>query len=316
MDERPKVLHVWDIGGNGAALAKVMGHDCIHRASNDPYHGTRMYSDRFVVRGGPRWFYAQAWWRARSADLLHIHGGHRMAERLAVRKMDYERPYPSEGGMVMGRDIVPRKPYILHYHGSDVWDHQSGSRRIAELGAARILVSTPDLLKLEYEKEPTYVPTPIDTGLFARRDIPNNNRGLAILIGDQGRDDTLRRLREYGFGDIEWTFRRRQYGHGSHGSITMHKDMPAMLSKYQYYCDFKWNRVHNKWHEATSQTALECMSLGMSTILHDGSVRDTLPDEHRLENVAERIGEIHREAMETRGMMVDGTGRAVPKGRA
>ena len=174
----PRVLHVGSTAGVGAALAYHMGHDCMHRRSHDPYNSTGMYDCGYLVggshRGAAKLFMMRAAWRARQgADLLHVHVGHDVA-RTVSKWAD--------------------KPYILHYHGTDVRGVPPHMRADTERKAKAVLVSPEYLLHETYAVEPVHIPNPIDTKLFHPYDIPQNNRGLAILTENQTERDTLERL--------------------------------------------------------------------------------------------------------------------------
>lgn len=273
-----RVLHVWSTAGVGAALAHHNGHDCIMREKFDPYHQSKMYNSRFVTRSPVKdvwWFYAAAAWRSLRADLLHIHGGHRVAELMAR----------------LG------KPYIIHYHGTDARHIRPEIRARAELGAKRILVSTQDLLRCVYAQEPIWCPNPVDTQFFAPRAIPQNGRGLTFVSADQDVEATKQRLDEFGYGDIEWDFRRRYSPQIKNSKKVKYRDMPDIMSQYEYYSDVKQNLETKRWYDTDSKTALEAMSLGLKVIRNDGSVSDTLQARHRLDNSAAMVMSIYEEVI-------------------
>ena len=217
------------------------------------------------------WFYLRMCKCCLGVDILHVHGGNIMKH---LRR-------------------VVSTPYILHYHGSEVRESPPTSRALLENGAKAIIVATPDLLGYEYAKKPHYLPTIINTELFAPRDIPSNNRGLINLTPNQDVPHTMSRLREYGFGDVEWDIVQREYDTTRRQPRVMYKDMPAHLSQYEYYSGIAWDGAEGIWPEADSKTALESMSLGIKVVRYDGSISSRLPDRHHPENVIPKLRAIY-----------------------
>ena len=277
-----RVLHVGSTAGVGAILSYANNHKCVMRALHDPYLQSATYGATMtnfpIRRGGATWFYVQAIRIARHADLLHIHGGHTMAERM---------------------HRATHKPYILHYHGTDARGVPPVKRARAERLAARLLVSTEDLLYEKYEHAPVWLPNPIDTALFRPRSRPCDNKGLAILLNGQTEHDTMERLKRYGYDSIDWTFRYRWHdARRLNPDKMLYPEMPGLLASYQYYCDMKQDHTTKSWYTGVSKTALEALAVGCQVITHDGRMLDGLPDEHRLENVAQRIQGIYNEVIE------------------
>ena len=273
------VLHVWDCAGVAACLAHHSGphHSVIKRKILDPYGQISIYDAKWVTRASSARFYTMAAWRAMHASILHVHGGHRMLSRL--------RHIP----------LVGRKPHILHYHGTDVRANPPSDRATTERSASRVIVATPDLLDYEYARKPEWLPNPIDTTLFAPRRIPNNNLGLVNMLPGQTIEATLERLDNFGFGDIDWDFvQRHRDPNIKNPRKVMYANMPDHLAKYEWYCGLVREPANGKWPSADSRTALEAMSLGVKVIRHDGSVRDTLPPEHRVENVVAQLRAIYK----------------------
>lgn len=109
--------------------------------------------------------------------------------------------------------------------------------------------------------------------------------------------DTMSRLREYGFGDVEWNVVQREYDTTKRQRRVMYKDMPAYLSQYEYYSGLGWDGAEGIWPQADSRTALECMSLGVKVVRYDGSVSSRLPDMHSSENVVPKLRAIYDSVM-------------------
>lgn len=272
-----RVLHVWSVTGIAAMLAHFGGprHKVVMSARFDPYNQSSIYDPAYLTRApgimDAPWFYLVLLRRSIGADLLHIHGQISMAKKL--------------------RHL--HKPYIQHYHGRDVLHVSPKCRKQVEQGATRILVSTPNLLSYEYAQTPQWLPNPVDTNLFSRRRIPQNNKGLVHLISKQDRDMTLQRLNEFGYGDVEWDFIYRGNEPGVRHMKVSYADMPAHLAQYEYYGAPVHDWRTNVWLQADSKTGLEAMALGLKVIRYDGSVRDTLPPEHRVENVVAKLHDIY-----------------------
>ena len=152
------------------------------------------------------------------------------------------------------------------------------------------------MLECKYAQDPIWLPTIVDTELFAARRIPRTGRGLAIMLPGRLQRRTASRLHEFGFSDIEWEFVGRKYGlHDPNRTVVRYEDMPKYLSKYEYF--FGGGGVRDPatklWLCADSKTALEAMSLGVKTIRYDGSVRDTLPEQHTPPRVLEKLCAIY-----------------------
>lgn len=250
---------------------RMRGHDShvIILDRFDPFRISSCY-DTKVVRNSVVRFYLKALWMSRHADIVHLHD---IARRLHF-----------------WRRIYAKKPLILHYHGSQARDTPYETRAKWERYADAILLSTPDLLDHKYLKPPMYVPNPIDTDLFAPRDIPHNNRGLVIMKKGQTRHDTLYLLKENGFGDIEWECKER-------GNVPYPK-MPDYLSTYEWYGDIVI--LHGKLFHPHSMTGLQAMSLGVKTIDYNFKVCDTLPEQHQMAYAAEKLDSIYAAALEAK----------------
>lgn len=291
-----RVLYCWDTAGISSIINHYMGQAYDHtgtvimRRSHDPYGISAYYSPscRLVGKGvgGTRAFYLATVMASPRQDILHICAG-----------MKY---------MGLFKKISMGGKAVLHYHGSDVRDVPYESRTDAERHADHILVATPDLLDYKYGMEPTYVPNPVDTGLFSPSVIPDNNRGLVFMKPGQKQEPTLQRLRDLGFGDIEWDLATRSYDvnvmatvpetsflHLGRFNKIQYRDMPVLLSQYRYYGEIYHNVASDSWYTVDSTTGLQALSLGLTVVRHDGSVAKKLPPEHRPEEVAVRVKTVY-----------------------
>lgn len=122
---------------------------------------------------------------------------------------------------------------------------------------------------------------------------------------------TMVRLRDLGFRDVEWDVVPRSYDTQMINSMSassvlrsdgfarvQYRDMPEVLSRYQYYGEMYWNGDAREWYMADSSTGLQAMSLGLRVVRPDGSVARGLPDAHRPENVAARVRAVYDALLE------------------
>lgn len=280
------IIHIKDMASVAHVISKQQksqGHNSrvIILGRFDPFGISSVYPDTTVVRSSVYWFYLKALWMSRHADVIHLHD---IARRLSFWKRMYSK-----------------KPLILHYHGSQARDTPYRIRARWERHADVILLSTPDLLEHKYLRHPTYIPNPIDTDLFATRDIPQNNRGLVHMKQDQTKHETLSLLKEHGFGDIDWEC--IEWSRSAHHSAqnTLYSDMPNHLSSYEWYGDI--NIIHGKLSSALSMTGLQAMSLGVKTISHSFDVYDTLPEQHQMTHAVKKLDSIYAAALESKQRM-------------
>ena len=182
------------------------------------------------------------------------------------------------------RLLQRKKKIIMHYHGSMIRANLKGSwRKKWEQLVDVILVSTPDLLEFDYEKQPYYIPNAIDTDLFARREIPENGKCYTSLKRTDTESDFLRRMERHG---IKFDFDIVKPNSGYYDGIRR-QDMPDWLSGYEAYADIPmWQ---DKVIKAHSVTGLEALSLGMKVINWNYEIETGLPDFHRPENVVKEV---------------------------
>ncbi len=270
-----KILHVWDIAGVAGILSKWqrrIGHDSsvIMRASFDPFEIARHYGCS-LTPGGTTMFYLLAHAKAMSfrPDVIHLHEVTR-----AIRLWR----------------LIRKCRMVLHEHG--MWSRNTPLReRFPVYGHVdRILVAMPQMTKYGHPEPPVYVPIPVDTDLFAPRDIPKNNRGLCLMQGTQTERRTLEILAEHGYGDIDWecVVRGNKMVHDGRKN-SLYRDMPDTLSRYEYYADVRVMADGSVLRDYSS-TALQAMSLGVSvTGGPDFNMHDTLPDRHKPENIVANL---------------------------
>jgi hypothetical protein len=296
-----RILHVWDQAGVACILAKYQrrqgySSSVLRVKGQDRYGINKFYSD-LIIFSSEQDFIQRSLREADSAQLIHVHS-----------RIDVIAPLRERYGN--------SKKIILHYHGTDIrgfspptvyqkrsWlgnilpsskflmkkliRRKSGSttrNRRAQLAADRILVSTPDLLKLV--KWANYLPNPVDIEHF-RPDDNRLNRGKRAL--------TIRSE----VTDIEWaldyckrnnvdldieTYDRTQ-------NPVMYQDMPSFLKRYNTYVDIRL--VNGKILENLSKSALESLACGLEVLDYRLHYLRGLPSEHDPSAVLSKLAKIY-----------------------
>ena len=262
-----KILHVWDQASTASVIAKwqrKIGHQTavIKNSKHDKLKDTSYYGG-FIPKN-KYLFVLQAIKMAKKFDIIHLHDAWFMVVPLKI--------------------LYPKKKIIMHYHGSMVRDELKGkSMRLKwEKLVDSIIVATPDLIELEYSKQPYYIPNPVDTELFCTQNIiANEDYGLILLKKNQSLSRT------------------RQELHKRHPDIDLftlnekveYSEFPNILAHYSYYVDLPI--INGKLIHANSVTGLQAMSMGLKVISWDYSITNSLPDYHRPENVVREIDKIY-----------------------
>lgn len=265
-----RILHVWDQAGVSCVIARKQAEDhetrVIKRDGFDPFGIMEYYGHKqkkCVV--GSR-FVTYAVGIARDFDVIHVHSMFRMVPAL--------------------RKKYPDKKIVLHYHGSDAMRTPMDVREGYEAFADLLLVSTPDLLR--YVPFAEYLPNPVDTVLFHRREVGPPDR--AVYLGKKAAFRYAKHVVDMSSQDV--------------GLMPMFSDlapveydnMPYTLSRYGMYVDVKRDGSGGfASSDVTSLTALQALSLGMRVMCSDGFVMEGLADIHRPENVVRRLHELYRQ---------------------
>lgn len=146
----PRTLHLFDCADVGATLVRAARSEGLpwsylpaRDTSNDGTGG----GGRIRRFGGVAAWTARRWSLSLPADLLHIHFGTRA--RIAAR--------------------WPRRPFVLHFHGTDIREFyrdplQRANIQWAADTAKAVLYATPDLAEYAHEARPDarYLPNPVD----------------------------------------------------------------------------------------------------------------------------------------------------------
>lgn len=254
-----RILHVWNTAGVASVIAKFM--DRLFGTKSLVVH-RRAFDPFGVTTYGELWycgakiFALKCLMLARKFDIIHVHSFDKLIPYLKL--------------------LYPNKPIVLHYHGSDVRGKWLLKRKYWS-NADTILYSTLDLMDNETPKNAIYVPNPVDTDLFYP--LHENKRKPKSAIAFNYHLDMNKAVyyaKKYGLSlDI------------LERSIP-HKDMPSKLNEYEYYVD-------QTEIPSLSKTALEALACGLKVIRWDGEIIEGFPEEHRPENVAQKIWKLYKE---------------------
>jgi len=258
-----KILHIWNTAGVGSIIAKYMDKTfgteswVIMRKRFDKF-GFTTYGECWDCRG--KIFTLKSLLKARKYDLIHVHAFDRIVPLLKL--------------------LYPKKPVVLHYHGTDIRGKAEERKRYYRK-ADFIIVSTPDLL--ETLPDATYIPNPVDTELFYPRNIYEPKTSFHISY----RADELAKkyAKQYNL---------KLYIHDRETAPIPHIKFPDVLSKYEYYIDVK-RFIDGKIATALSKTALEALACGLKVINWNGEiVHPPLPQQHLPEEVCSRVFKIYK----------------------
>lgn len=182
------------------------------------------------------------------------------------------------------------KKVVLHYHGSD----------INELSRAKskwriFCRSMSDLIifnGIEMEKQiitirnipKKYLPNPIDTNLFHPKNQKQNGR-VSIVSSNLDKEKTIDSIQKLGKTEIIDL---------DHVQIP-YRFMPNVLSKYEIYVDIKIMPWGQELVDL-STTALQALACGLK-VIHYGKEIENLPEEHKPENVINRLDQIYKEIL-------------------
>ncbi len=260
-----KVLHIWNTAGVASILAKFQNR--IFGWSS--YVITRRKYDRFG---------------------LLTYGDYSMLPSelfvmkvlvLLVPKYNIIHVHSQQQLLPLIKRMFPRKPIIMHYHGSEIRGKWHINQRYWKYADA-IIVSTPDLLK-GAPKQVIYLPNPVDTDLF--RPMPSyrisNDIGVFIHRGYTDLEEAIRRVNE-----LSQNIGIRIFIYDSTKHPIPYRYMPFFLNRFEYFVD-RW------WIKSLSKTALEALACGLKVIRWDGKIVKDLPIEHKPEYVISRLARIY-----------------------
>lgn len=146
----PRAVHLFDCAGVGATLVRTgraEGLAWSHLPARDVSRDGNNLGGRFNRLRGVAGWTAKRWALTLPADLLHIHFGTRVD--IATR--------------------WPRRPFIVHFHGTDIREFYQDRRQREKIqwgadNAQAVFYATPDLAEYALEARPdaVYLPNPVD----------------------------------------------------------------------------------------------------------------------------------------------------------
>lgn len=263
-NHHPSILHIENTAGGACTIAKWTNK--IYQVHTDVYSSLR--HDRFGhFTYGTKWvqvapkFFPFLIKNIENFDVVHLHSRDRFINKI--------------------RKYYPRKPLIMHYHGTDIRGRWNGRRRFWEKADA-IIVSTINLLD-GAPPETTYLPNPIDTDLFYS--LPNKEESNLALTFNHGANDVATKLaKRYG---LKLTIHPRN---------KLFSEMPSFFMQFSWYIDTKRNKLGEllcRSGDSGSKTGLEALACGLKVINSDGEIREKLPSEHMAENVVRTLHQIY-----------------------
>jgi hypothetical protein len=267
-----KILHVFDTVGIGSITAKFMRRyypdvqiDIVTRRTPvfDRWHITRFYGYAETVDLTPWRFGLKMLFKSRGYDLVHVDGFDKLVPWIK---------------------LLFNVPVLLHYHGTDIrglWKRKRKYWRFAD----KILYSTLDLESLDMPGQAVYMPAVIDTELFTPQleclKKPSSGLTLSYRADDLAGKLAFER-------DLHLTVQPRNMSY---------KDMPTLLSRYEYYVEVK--RTVEGWRlgkkDSVSCTALQALASGLKVVKWNGETISQFPEEHAPENVCGKLYGIYKE---------------------
>ena len=270
-----KVLHVWNTAGVASTLAKFQNKLLkwkswvITRKIYDKY-GFTIYGKTTILPSSL--FTLMVIATLRKFDIIHVHSIDTILPKI--------------------KSLYPKKPIILHYHGSEIRNKWSLRKRYWKLADA-IIVSTKDLLESAPQERVYYLPNPVDTEIF--KPISSLRiKNTALFIYDNHPKYKA---------SLEWAKsvakkkRLKLIVHNRAVKPIKFLDMPLFLNRFEYFID-------HKWVPALSKTALEALACNVKVIRWDGRIIENLPNQHRPENVIKALIKIYKEAIRTKGVSI------------
>jgi|SRR5579884_1859813 hypothetical protein len=257
------ILHAWDVAGVAHALSRAMDNKfgtrstVLMRKSYDPFGFTEN-----AVGDGVFWYYIRLAANAINSDIIHVH-------------------FTEQVFNVMCR-LFPKKPIIMHYHGSDI---RSKRKPTLKGKPAHIFYSTKDLARYFAPGEATWCPNPVDRKIYKRLN-PPRSQNSAVSFNLNKVEETKLIAKKFG---LELDILERRYHW---------MEIPGILSNYNYYLDIKEDPLTHevlKAEYALSLTALQALSIGLKVIDANERIYDEFPEENDSEQVAERVYHVYEE---------------------
>jgi hypothetical protein len=188
---------------------------------------------------------------SRAARMVHSSNQYyrEVIKQLIVFQPTHIHVNASLPSLVLARLLHPTLPIIFHYHGIEVRNRQSVHPEMVL--ADKVLVSTPDLRKYG-----EWYDRPVDR-IFHYTGGRENNTAI-MFYADFFMKDLREQAKEWcDMRGIKLTIVEREHDKG-----IPFKDMPAFLSKFEFFMDFKGYGDP----EAISRLAIEALACGCKVI--------------------------------------------------
>lgn len=271
-----KILHIFDTVGIASILCKYLKEtynietDILTRKCLDRWHITKFYNLAKNVNDKPIHFGLRILKETKNYDIIHNHGWDKIIPFIKI--------------------LYPKKPIILHYHGTDIRNRWKEKQKFWKK-ANQIIYSTIDLHSTNTPKRAIQIPNPIDTKIFTPNPNINRQKQTAITMSYYA-DETSKKLAKQ--LNLKLTIRQRTLPYSY---------MPTLLNQYEYYMDIKRDSFTTKNIQPTGEmlcpknaiscTGLQALACGTKIIKPDGTIIKKLPQHHKPENVIKKIYSIY-----------------------
>lgn len=257
-----RILHVWNTAGVASIIAKFM--DRLFSTESLVVHRKKFDKFGFTVYGelwdcGSYRFILKIIWLARKFDIIHIHD------------LDILLP--------ILRRIYPKKPLIIHYHGSKIrnkWSQRKKYWKRADI----IFFSTKDLCETDTPEQAIYLPNPVDIDLFHPISGVKKKQNTALAFLYYLDEKKAKEYADkYGLA-LEFLERNIPY-----------RKLPEVLNRYSHYID-------RTEIPSLSKTGLEALACGLKVIRWDGKMIEKLPEEHYPDVVVRKLFSIYQSLLQ------------------
>jgi hypothetical protein len=268
-----KILHLFDIAGVSTTLAHYqnkLGHqaEIYSHSSLDIFRYSELY-DQTKLFNHFKVLLAYLLLKVKCFDIIHVHYYDNFVRYI--------------------KKLYPKKPVVLHYHGSDIrYQKEEEERKRNWQEADLVLVSTLDLQRLYPDF--VYLPNPVDSDLFTRKNnfIPRTSLFLQNHCCSNQARELSHELAER--KNLQLTIRTREE------KTVNYVNMPSLLEQFEYYIDIRQEPHKKRFLDPLSLTALQSLKLG-SKVLKTHSVYSSFPAEHEPIVVVKQLLKYYEELM-------------------
>jgi len=265
-----KILHICDVAGVSTTLARyfnLQGHKAVvfTYSKMDTFQFSKLYPEQIKVFDSFKTLLACALLRAKFFDVIHVHYYGNLTKWF--------------------KRLFPKKPVVLHYHGSDIRYKKEEKKEHWEK-ADRVLVSTPDL-SLMYP-DFVHLPNPVDEDHFTRKNNFNPETALFFQLNKKHKHSTELAQELAIENELKLTTITR------YQNPVSYCEMPSILEKFEYFIDIKQEPLKKRLLDPLSLTALQALSMG-TKVLNTRSVYSSLPEQHTTESVVKQLLSYYKE---------------------